>query len=173
MGKDIQSEIRDLVLTASQELQLLESRTDLEPLQIIKNVRYVKYEISAEFALQMAWDNLDKRYKTSQSPSQQLVAKLTNGPKIEFNDTNLLFELAMNCQSAAAIRRHSPNAIPRLDDPTTLDLIINRLDIQLRAQWLQATIEIDGPTFVTFSNWVTKWADLSHRHVRDTNKQHE
>ena len=62
--QDLISEIRDLVLTPSQELQLLESRTDLEALQIIKNVRYVKYDISAEFALQMAWDNLDKRYKT-------------------------------------------------------------------------------------------------------------
>ena len=72
----------------------------------------------------------------------------------------MLFELAMNCQSAVAIRRHSPNSLSIFDDPTTLDLGFNRLDMQFRAQWLQATIEIDDPTFVTFSNWVTKWADL-------------
>ena len=34
---DLKNEIRDLVLTASQELQILESRTELEPLQIVKN----------------------------------------------------------------------------------------------------------------------------------------
>ena len=66
------------MLSASQERLLIESRTDLEPLQIVKNVRYVKYDISAEFALQMAWNNINKRYKTSQSPSQQLVTKLTH-----------------------------------------------------------------------------------------------
>ena len=88
--KDLQNEIRDLALTASQELQLLESRTELEPLQIVKNVKYVKYEISDEFALQMAWNNLNRRYKNFQSPSQQLVSKLTNGPKIGFNETTLL-----------------------------------------------------------------------------------
>ena len=60
--KDLQSEIQDLVLTANQELQILESRTDLEPLQIIKNVRYLKNYISAKFALTMAWKNPDKRY---------------------------------------------------------------------------------------------------------------
>ena len=52
--KDLEIEIRDLLLAASQELLLLESRTELEPLQIIKILCYVKYEISAEFALQMA-----------------------------------------------------------------------------------------------------------------------
>ena len=171
--QDLISEIRDLVLTPSQELQLLESRTDLEALQIIKNVRYVKYDISAEFALQMAWDNLNKRYKTCLSPAQDLISKLTNGPKVAFNDTARLFELAMNCQSAVAIRRHSPSSLPMLDDPNTLDLVFNRLDMQLRAQWLQATIEIEVPTFTTFSNWVTRWADLSHRHVRDTNNQNQ
>ena len=136
---------------------------------MIENVRYIKYEISAGFALQMAWNNLDKRYKTYQSPSQQLASKFTNGPEIGFKDTAMLFDLAMNCQSAVAIRRHSPNSLPIIDDPTTLDLAFNRLDMQLRAQWLKATIEIDVPTFTTFSNWVTRWADLSHRHVRDTN----
>ena len=119
----------------------------------------------------MAWDNLNKRYKISQRPTQQLVSKLTNGPKIGFNETTMLFELAMNCQSAVAIRRHSPNSLSILDDPTTLDLIFNRLYMQLLAQWLHVTMEIDVPTFTTFSNWVTRWADLSHRHVRDTNNQ--
>ena len=94
--KDLQSEIADLLLTANQELQILESRTDLEPLQIIKNVRYVKNDISAEFALSMAWKNLDKRYQTKQSPSQQLVSKLTRVPKVHFNDTSSLYDLAMH-----------------------------------------------------------------------------
>ena len=62
----------------------------------------------------MAWDNLNKRYQISQSPSQQLVSKLTYGPKIGFNDTTLIHALAM-----------------------------------------------------------TRWVDLSHRHVRDTNNQIE
>ena len=49
--KDLQIHIRELVLTASQELQLQENWADLEHLQIVKSVSYLKYEISAELAL--------------------------------------------------------------------------------------------------------------------------
>ena len=162
--KDLQSEIADLLLTANQELQILESRTDLEPLQIIKNVRYVKNDISAEFALTMAWKNLDKRYQTKQSPSQQLVSKLTRGPKVHFNDTSSLYDLAMHCQSAVAIRSRPSNSLIILDDPSTLDFVVNRLDEQLYAQWLLHSQVLEVPTFEHFADWATKWADLSHRH---------
>ena len=166
--RNLKSEIADLLLTSIQELQILESRTDLEPLQIIKNVRYVKNDISAEFALTMAWKNLDKRYQTKQSPSQQLVSKLTRGPKVHFNDTSSLYELAMHCQSAVAIRSRPSNSLIILDDPSTLDFVVKRLDEQLYAQWLLHSQVLEVPTFEQFADWATKWADLSHRHSCDT-----
>ena len=112
----------------------------------------------------MAWKNLDKRYQTKQSPSQQLVSKLTRGPKVHFNDTSSLYDLAMHCQSAVAIRSRPSNSLIILDDPSTLDFVVNRLDEQLYAQWLLHSQVLEVPTFEHFADWATKWADLSHRH---------
>ena len=116
----------------------------------------------------MAWKNLDKCYQTKQSPSQQLVSKLTRGPKIHFNDTSSLYELAMHCQSAVAIRSRPSNSLIILDDPSTLDFVVKRLDEQLYAQWLLHSQVLEVPTFEQFADWATKWADLSHRHSCDT-----
>ena len=115
-------------------------------------MRYVKNDISAEFALTMAWKNLDKRYQTKQSPSQQLVSKLTKGPKIHFNDTSSLYDLAMHCQSAVAIRSRPSNSLIILDDPSTLDFVVNRLDEQLYAQWLLYSQVLEVPTFEHFAD---------------------
>ena len=49
-----QFEISDLKLNSTQMLQLLEARTEKEPLQIIKSLRHVKSDIGHDFALQMA-----------------------------------------------------------------------------------------------------------------------
>ena len=54
-------------------LQLLEARTEKEPLHIIKSLRHVKSDIGHDFALQMAWECLDERYSTDHTPSQKFI----------------------------------------------------------------------------------------------------
>ena len=92
------------------------------------------------------------------------MSKLTRGPKVNFNDTSSLYELAIQCQSAVAIRSRPSNSLIILDDPSTLDFVVNRLDEQLYTQWLLHSQVLEVPTFEHFADWATKWADLSHRH---------
>ena len=108
--KALTTEIADLQLNATQQLQLLEVRTDLDPQKIVKNIRYVKSDIGPERALQMAWENLDSRYKTNHTPSQQLMSTLIRGSTIKLADTASLFNLSMDCQSALAIRQTNPDS---------------------------------------------------------------
>ena len=68
--RSFQLETSDLKLNSTQMLQLLEARTEKEPQQIVKNLRYVKIDIGHDYALQMAWECLDQRYSTDHTPSQ-------------------------------------------------------------------------------------------------------
>ena len=148
-------------MSATQELQLLEARTELEPQQTIKNVRYVKCDIGPKQALQMAWKNLDDRFQSGHSPSQQLMATLMKGPTISLADTTALFNLSMHCQSAIAIRNADPSTLRALDDQSILDSLVNRLDSQLRVQWLQHRRNTKTPSFELFTEWVMTWAEIS------------
>ena len=53
-------ETENLQLTSTQFLKLLEVRTEFEPNQIIKDLRYVQIELGPDSALQMAWEILNK-----------------------------------------------------------------------------------------------------------------
>ena len=90
-------ETENLQLTSTQFLKLLEVRTELEPNQIIRDLRYVQIEMGPDSALQMAWEILNKTYHTSQSPSQQLLNKLIQGPPIKSTDTSALVSFLSNC----------------------------------------------------------------------------
>ena len=133
----------------------------MEPLQIIKEVRFVKSDIGPEYALNLAWKNLDDRYETGHSPSQQLMSTLIQGPKITLADTSSLFRTSIHCQSAMAIRQSDPNTLRSLDDQSTLDSLVNRLDTHLRVQWLQHRQNIKTPTFRQFADWIKIWANIS------------
>ena len=78
-----------------------------------------------------------------------------------------MYDLAMHFQSAVAIRSCPSNSFIILDDPSTLDFVVNRLDEQLYAQWLLHSKVLEAPTFEYFADWATKWVDLSNRHSFD------
>ena len=67
----------------------------------------------------------------------------------------------MHCQSALAIRKADPNTLRSLDEQSILDTLVNRLDSQLRVQWLQHRQNIKTPTFQLFADWIKKWANIS------------
>ena len=92
----LSTETENLQLTPTQKLKLLEARTELEPHQIIKELRFVHIEMGPEVALQMVWEALDKIYHTPHTPSQQLLKKLTQGPTIKPSDTSALVSFYYN-----------------------------------------------------------------------------
>ena len=77
----------------------------------------------------------------------------------------------MDCQSAIAIRNTNPDSLRALDDLSILDAIVNRLDSDLRVQWLQHRRTTSTPTFQLFSDWVKTWAEIS-RLDKDTMSHH-
>merc|ERR1712074_477801 len=91
--KALTVEKKNIQLNATQELQLLEARTEVEPNQLIRDHRILEFGFSPEIALEEAWKTLDKRYKTPHSPSQLLIQKITQGPIIHINDTHALFSI--------------------------------------------------------------------------------
>ena len=77
----------------------------------------------------------------------------------------------MDCQSAIAIRNTNSDSLRALDDLSILDAIVNRLDSDLRVQWLQHRRTTSTPTFQLFSEWVKTWAEIS-RLDKDTMSHH-
>ena len=106
---------------STQFLKLLEVRTELEPNQIIRDLRYVQIEMGPDSALQMAWEILNKTYHTSQSPSQQLLKKLIQGPQIKSTDTSALVSFSTQCHAALSLHLSNHHAIPSLQEQGTLD----------------------------------------------------
>merc|ERR1712074_53821 len=133
--KALTEEKRNLQLNATQELQLLESRTEAEPNQLIRDQRILQFGLSPEIALEEAWKTLDKRYKTAHSPSQLLIQKITQGPIIHINDTHALFSLSIQCRSVISMKETDPTAIQTLNNPGSIDLITNRLDNAIKDKW--------------------------------------
>ena len=88
------------------------------------------------------------------------------GPTIIWTDTTALFNLSIQCQSALDICHTNPATLNALDDQSTIDAIVNRLDDYLRTQWMQHR-RLTKPTFEFFVDWLEEWADIS-RINRDT-----
>ena len=89
-------------------------------------------DIGYDYALEMAWECLDERYSTDHAPSQQLMSAIVCGPQLQWTDTSALFDLSIQCQSALAIRQRNRSTLNALDDQSTIDALVNRLDDQLR-----------------------------------------
>ena len=158
-------ETENLHLTSTQFLKLLEARTELEPNQIIKDLRYVQIEMGPDSALQMAWEILNKTYHSSQSPSQQLLKKLTQGPQIKSTDTSALVSFSTQCHAALSLHLSNRHAIPSLQEQGTLDSIVNRLDITLRREWFTHRMTLgarrEEPTFDDFASWISRQTHIA------------
>ena len=84
----------------TQKIKLVEARTELEPHQIVKDLRCIEIEMGPETALKMIWDTLDKTYHTPHSPSQLILKKLTQCPTIRSSDVSALVSYSVHCRSA-------------------------------------------------------------------------
>ena len=93
----------------------------------------IQQELSAEDALEKAWQTLDQRYWTAQRPSQQLMVKLLHGPIVSSDDPAELSTFASNCEAALFLKQRDTVSFASLDElihsclPPTLTLTIYKL----------------------------------------------
>ena len=88
------------------------------------------------------------------------MSAILTGPTIKWTDTTALFNLSIQCQSALDIRQSNPTTIHALDDQSTIDALVNRLNEYLRSLWMQHR-RLIKPTFQFFADWLEEWADIS------------
>ena len=102
----LQHEIESLNLTPSQELSLLEARTEDEANIVIKELRPLRNELGPDITLRQIWETLDQTYYNPISQVQSLLKKLTQGPDVKAEDASALLSFTLQCQSALALHRH-------------------------------------------------------------------
>ena len=127
-GRAFILEIENFQLTATQELKLLEARTDLEPNEIMKELKCTHIEIGPDLALQMVWEILNETYFTPLSTPQQLLKKLVQGPIIRTNDSSAIFKLSIQCRSAQKLHQAYSDVISFLQNLGIIEAIFNRLE---------------------------------------------
>ena len=69
----LQDEIESLNLTPSQELSLLEARTEDEANIVIKELRPLRNELGPDITLRQIWETLDQTYYNPISQVQSLL----------------------------------------------------------------------------------------------------
>ena len=101
---------------------------------VIKELRPLRNELSPDIALREVWETLDQTYYSPTSQVQSLLKKLTQGPDVRAEDATALLTFMLQCQSALALHHHKP--IASLEDHTTMDAVVGRLNKVLRREWL-------------------------------------
>ena len=157
-------EIENLNLTSNQELCLLDARTEDEANMVVKELRPLRNELGPDIALRKVWETLDQTYYCPTSQVQSLLKKLTQGPDVRAEDATALLIFTLQCQSALALHRHNP--IASLEDHTTMDAVIGRLDKILRREWFThlhtlPTRHTHMPTFQDFASWIQQKSHIA------------
>merc|ERR1712240_89824 len=157
-------EIESLNLTPNQELCLLEARTEDEANMVIKELRPLRNELGPDTALRQVWETLDETYYCPISQVQSLLRKLTQGPDVKAEDATALLTFTLQCQSALARHHHKP--IASLEDHTTMDAVVGRLDKVLRREWFTHVQTLPAyhahmPTFQDFTAWMQQKSHIA------------
>ena len=167
---DIQVEVEHLDLSHTQWIQLLEARTTGEPNSIVKRSKIIQIESGPKCALKTVWENLNLRYETTRRPAQELFEKLTTGPELRSSDTESLFAFLQRCKAAQKLHQQNPDFLREIEDQTSLDALIRRLDSELRRRWLlHRRMQLGFKKevyFQDFTDWIQVQAEVS-RDARD------
>ena len=152
-------------------MDLIHARTTKEANAAIQPARLLQRETSPEEALDIAWHFLDKRFSTSQMPSQQLLDDILHGPIITSSSVT---EFAHQCQAAVLLRRSHPGSLTSLDELTTQKNLFNRLNDDLHLKWYEykCTHLQKTPTFEEFSRWIDAQSEI-HLERQDHLSKHQ
>ena len=167
----LEREVYGLSLTPAQWMDLIHARTTKEANAAIQPARLLQRETSPEEALDIAWQFLDKRFSTSQMPSQQLLDDSLHGPIITSSSVT---EFAHQCQAAVLLRRSHPGSLTSLDELTTQKNLFNRLNDDLHLKWYEykCTHLQKTPTFEEFSRWIDAQSEI-HLERQDHLSKHQ
>ena len=145
-------------LTPTQWIELLQARTKGAARAAVDRAYRMILELRPQKTLEKAWEFLDQLFQTDQKPSQQILSGLVNGPTIRVKDAAGLATFAQDCKSALCLA-DSIGLLPSLNEPTTMDSIINRLDTELFYKWCEYKADrLDSVGNVPFKNFV-QWID--------------
>ena len=101
----LEREVAQLPLNATQWLELLKVRTKGAALTVVQDVaNRVLPESTPETTLEIAWEFLDERFKTSQQPSQEILNTILAGPVVSLSDITTLTTFAQACAAAQCLK---------------------------------------------------------------------
>ena len=114
-----------LSLGSEQWLELLKSRTKGEARKVVLTAESLLLDLSPREILDMAWQFLDERFKTSQQPSQEILNTILTGPPITVDDQSTLTEFSQACAAALRLKESGSLALSPLDNQTTQESIFD------------------------------------------------
>ena len=156
LAEEVSTHIEDL--SPTQWIELLQARTKGAARAAVDRAYRMILELRPQKTLEKAWEFLDQLFQTDQKPSQQILSGLVNGPTIRVKDATGLATFAQDCKSALCLA-DSIGLLPSLNEPTTMDSIINRLDTELFYKWCEYKADrLDSVGNVPFKNFV-QWID--------------
>ena len=115
----LQREVSHLSLGSEQWLELLKTRTKGEARKVVLTAESLLLDLSPKEILDMAWQFLDERFKTSQQPSQEILNTILTGPPITLDDQPSLTEFSQACSAALSLKKSGSLALSLLDNQTT------------------------------------------------------
>ena len=151
----LQKEVSHLEIDPTQWLELIKFRTRSDAREIVDRACAPLLETSPERTLNRVWKFLNRRFKTPQKPSQDILSNLLYGTQIADRNVKGLSDFADLCDSAADLMKDSPGLSASLNEITTQDAIVNRLPPTLRHKWFRHQcddLDIEGT--VAFSNFL-------------------
>ena len=156
LAEEVSTHIEDL--SPTQWIELLQARTKGAARAAVDRAYRMILELRPQKTLEKAWEFLDQLFQTDQKPSQQILSGLVNGPTIRVKDAAGLATFAQDCKSALCLA-DAIGLLPSLNEPTTMDSIINRLDSELFYKWCEYKADrLDSVGNVPFKNFV-QWID--------------
>ena len=163
----LQKEVSHLEIDPTQWLELIKIRTRKDAREVVDRACAPLLETSPERTLDRVWRFLDRRFKTPQKPSQDILSNLMYGAQIADRNVKGLSDFADLCDSAADLMQDSPGLSASLNEITTQDAIVNRLPPILRHEWFRHqcnVLDVDGPVaFLKLAEWIESQAKILRR----------
>ena len=120
----LQKEVSHLEIDPTQWLELIKMRTRSDAREIVDRACAPLLETSPERTLDRVWKFLDRRFKTPQKPSQDILSNLLYGAHIADRDVKGLSDFAELCDSAADLMKDWPGLSASLNEIITQDAVV-------------------------------------------------
>lgn len=160
--------IKDLDLTASEELDLLSKWLGKESSEYVKRMRAVHVG-NQEAALKVTWDRLEECYGASEVIERALFSKLDSFPKISNRENLKLRELGdLLMELLSAKEDGSLPGLSYLDTARGISPIVEKLPYSLQEKWISQGSKykeehhVSYPPFSVFTYFICHQAKIKN-----------